>query len=263
MFLTLALALAATQPVRLAELGFTRVNVSEEIADFFSAHFALKLNERGLKVATRKEMLAVLGAERQRQLLTCDESRCMAELTDALGADGLLSGQLAKIGSRYQLDVRVLDAAGKGTLYSRSVSAKSDEGLLDELETLAESTATEVALKFGRPLPEKPASGIPTATWIAGGGGLVLAAAGAGLVAASRADLTAIQQADPQTDPMIVAAFRDAGKTKQSAGFALVAVGAAAVAAGVVIAIVSPRGPVVTPTVSANGAGVMISGTLP
>ena len=69
-------------------------------------------------VARGKDMVALLGVERQKQLLGCSDaaSSCMAELAGALGADGLVTGQLARIGKSFQLNVKVLAADGSRTL---------------------------------------------------------------------------------------------------------------------------------------------------
>ena len=105
--LWLCVGSAAPEPVTLASTGFNAVRIAPEVVASFSDTFALRLNETGkVKVMTSGDVAAVLGAERQRQLLGCSDaaSSCMAELASALGADAIAIGDIAVItGSSYQV----------------------------------------------------------------------------------------------------------------------------------------------------------------
>src|SRR5438309_267107 len=88
-------------PVRIAAPGLTSVDLSEAMGGLFADHLAKQLELHGLKVTSRSEMQALLGLERQKELMGCsDESTasCLAELAGALGADGVLTGTLGKVG---------------------------------------------------------------------------------------------------------------------------------------------------------------------
>src|SRR6185295_10756905 len=97
--LLLALVLAAAPAPRLAAAGFTPAGVEASKAQFFSDYFADQLNATGaVRVVTQSEMAAMLGAERQRQLLGCGaEGSCLAELAGALDAAGIIIGSVAKV----------------------------------------------------------------------------------------------------------------------------------------------------------------------
>lgn len=58
---------------------------------------ATHLREHGLKVMTGRDIGAVLGLERQKQLLGCmdDSTSCSAELAGALGVGALVVGTVA------------------------------------------------------------------------------------------------------------------------------------------------------------------------
>src|SRR5438270_852941 len=119
----IALMVAAAPSLKLASVGFKQVGLSDAQATFFSDHLAAKLGEiSGVYVTTQSDMLAALGLERQRTLLGCSEesSTCVAELAGALGVDGILTGQVAMVGKRYQLDVKILAANGAKKLYGYS-----------------------------------------------------------------------------------------------------------------------------------------------
>lgn len=62
------------------------------------------------QVHSTQDLSTVMDMQRQRQLLDCDSSSCMAEIADALGADVLLRASLARVGTRYQLDARLVSA---------------------------------------------------------------------------------------------------------------------------------------------------------
>jgi hypothetical protein len=124
---------------------FSTVGVEEAIGRFASEHLAQKLTERGLRVVTAKEMTALIGVERRRQLLGCDSSSCLSELGDALGADTLLMGELARIGKLLQVNVKVVSARGGGTRATFSKRLTSDDGLLDALDQAAEVLAEQLA----------------------------------------------------------------------------------------------------------------------
>lgn len=114
--LTLALSLAAassgTHKTKIAVLDIQDVSGSE------AAHVKLltqvvvgELPKLGaFEVISSAEIRELLGFERQKQLLGCAEGSCLAELGGALGVDYLVSGQLGRLGKRYRLDLKLLDA---------------------------------------------------------------------------------------------------------------------------------------------------------
>src|SRR5581483_6551892 len=106
-----ALALAvvsAAAPMKLAALGFTAVDVNEEQAAFYSDHFSERLEAGGVQVVSRRDM-----TPEQRDLLSC----CPSKLAEALGVDGLISGEISKSEGAYQLKIKIISADGRGTLF--------------------------------------------------------------------------------------------------------------------------------------------------
>ena len=64
----------------------------------------------GVAVVSPSEINAILGYERQQQLLGCDENvACSVEIGGALGADGLLVTAIGKIGNTRVLGFKVVD----------------------------------------------------------------------------------------------------------------------------------------------------------
>jgi TolB-like protein len=60
----------------------------------------------------------VIGLERQKKLLGCADSGCLAEIGGALGANYLLTGTLGRLGKQYRIDLKLLDALKGTTLAS-------------------------------------------------------------------------------------------------------------------------------------------------
>src|SRR4051812_5628125 len=75
---------------------------------------------QGLSVLTSRDVTSLLTAERQKQLLGCTEGSCLAELGGALGAERIISGSVAKLGTSWLLPPQLLDAT------KAAVMAQSD-----------------------------------------------------------------------------------------------------------------------------------------
>ncbi len=73
----------------------------------------------GYSVISTAEISAMIGFEKQKQLLGCtDNSSCLAEIGGALGVDYFVNGQVGKIGSRYHLNLALTDVV-KATVAAR------------------------------------------------------------------------------------------------------------------------------------------------
>ena len=90
--------LTAAEPIRLAAPQLQCAAIDGAKAQFFSDYFAQELAATGLRVTTRAEILAVVGLERQKQLLGCSEdaTSCLTELAGALGVEAIVTGSVAK-----------------------------------------------------------------------------------------------------------------------------------------------------------------------
>ena len=145
-------ATSATAPLKLASPGLTLVDVPADTGAFYSDHLAQKLSLRGIRVVTPKEIQALLGLERQRQLLGCSElsGSCFTELANALGADGIVIGTIAKLGDRYHLDVKVLGASTGTQLGLYSGEADDEEAVIEELTRAADALAPALLRALGK-----------------------------------------------------------------------------------------------------------------
>jgi len=152
--LMVLLAAATPSPIKLGAPGLAAVNVSSELQTFAADHLAQQLVVEGVEVVTSSQMSAVLGLERQKQLLGCsaESSSCMTELANALGVDGLLLGSLGKFGTALQLDVRVVGASDARSLAVFSIRVPDENGLLDALAAAGSVIARQLSQSLHRPL---------------------------------------------------------------------------------------------------------------
>lgn len=85
------------------------------------------------RVISSSEIEGIIGVERQKQMMGCDQQSCIAELAGALGADYLFIGNLGKLGNSYLVNIKLV-RSNQGMLVSgvsRRVQGETDEALLD------------------------------------------------------------------------------------------------------------------------------------
>jgi TolB-like protein len=160
---TLLTAAPAAPRTKVAVIAFKGATVADaKTADLLTDTFVATLQHlRGFEVLSSKDIEMALGFERQRQLLGCTETHCLAELGGSLGADYLVSGSLGRLGSSVVLNVESLNMRTNvvDQRFSRRFKAGEEEGLLDALGPAAE--ALFPAADAG---PGPPATSADTAT---------------------------------------------------------------------------------------------------
>jgi hypothetical protein len=181
MLLALTVTLLTAVPAKAPKLAmpeWTRVDVTPELGAFYTEHFATALRAHGLPVVTAQEIAALLGIERQKQLLGCTDSTesCMAELGNALGCDLVVRVSVAKLPDAVRANIQVLSAVD--TLVKTELSVATDEKrLFAELDDAAAVLADRLI-----PKPPMTKGTVRKLFWVpaaAGALGLVLGIAGA------------------------------------------------------------------------------------
>jgi hypothetical protein len=250
----LAMSLGAA-PISVAAPGFTCVGFEQSLCDVYFDRFVTVLMRAGtVRVFAQKDILALLGIERQKALLGCsDEGSCTAELTGALGAEGLLSGSLAKTESGYTLNLKVIRATTGHPWVSTSQRAKDAAELEDLLEAKAQAFADTLAPRTSRVTRWLPALG----------GGVVLVA---GVAAFTITKLDAQALGDPSvpltTERVNELVARD--RWLQPTSLAVTGVAFAGLVASVIWAVRSAaEPPAVTLLPLPGGAAVAFGGVLP
>lgn len=294
MFLAVSLLVLAqapvSEPIRLASVGFNQVRIKRDLAVSFEETFALRLAETGLvRVTTPRDVASILGVERQKQLLGCADAQtsCLAELAGALGAEGIITGEIALVGKVYQLTIKVLSPRDGRPLYQVLKRVKGEEEVLEELDRVAVDAAKKVTAALRANVPAKAVASAPApepkpvvteapvvetaapgveapaprvAPWVVlavGGAVLVGGAVTEGLAMADYASLRSAP-VGPELNTL-----SESGKTRQAIGLTLVGVGGAVVVGSLVWLLVGApaKAPMISASISAERASVVVAGT--
>jgi hypothetical protein len=282
--LAVVLGASPAPPVKLAVPGLNYANVDEKTGAAFLDYFCQQLAARGaIQVTSQAELATVMGLERQRQLLACSgtSGSCIAELTGALGVDGLITGSLAKVGSGFLVNLKVVSTKDAHTLAVFSTRVRDEEALLDFLGASAKRLVQQLAPDAPvapAPAPAPPPSAVleqhpePVASrskawvWPAAAGGALLAT-GATLIGLAHDAGNRILSADPSLQTASdVQSLRSTGEGEQAAGLALGGAGIAALAVSAGIFVTTSRGAPAREAwwmpVAAGGACAVASGVL-
>jgi hypothetical protein len=90
----------------------------------------------GYSILTRKDVVTMLGVERQRELLGCSESTtCLTEIAGALNAQLLVHGTVGKLGDTWVFNLAVLEGQTGAVLRRHSSRRKGESAavLLEEI----------------------------------------------------------------------------------------------------------------------------------
>ena len=111
-----------------------------------------KAEDRDTQVMSMADARALVGLQASRSRLGCtSDSDCISELGGALGADEMIVGQLAQVGSTYILELRRIDVRHARVLGS---AVDKVEGRPDDLVAMTEALAPKL---YGA-APSKPAA---------------------------------------------------------------------------------------------------------
>ncbi len=153
--LALLAILAAAPPSSPGQLVVPTVQVSgvEAAAAPVVTELVLEalLTRHGLPALGPADLKDLLSIEQQRQLIGCDEGKCMAEIAGALGGGRVVSGLIGKLGDTFVLTLKLIDTDGAQVIAraSRSVARLDKVGeivgpAVDELLGAKPRAATAV-----------------------------------------------------------------------------------------------------------------------
>jgi len=142
----LALAVLTATPVKVVAPTFSGAGVPADKVRYFTSHFAARLRAQGVDVVSAEDIAALLGVERQRELLGCQEaaSNCLIELSNALGTNATARGSIALIGGEYRFDVTVLNNSA-AVLVEYTSGGTDERGVLDAIDEAARKIAATLA----------------------------------------------------------------------------------------------------------------------
>jgi hypothetical protein len=274
MVLSLAIAsiVSATpdSTLRLAMPGLSLVRIDGEVGAFYAEHLALQLKFAGADVVTAKEISALLGMERQRQLLGCADSSssCIAEIASALGADGVVLGDIAQVGDALQVNLKIVSASDARTLAAFSASPATEKELLERLTEAAYAMARQTGQALGREVVPRRSSGSRLTRWwwaplLAGA---AVAGTGAGFFIDAKLKSSRLTSATAQAplDYDAAAVVAQRGREHQTLGAVLLGTGGALAAFAVVMLVVHLTGDAAVAFIpSSTGAAVAVTAQWP
>lgn len=98
---------------------------------------SVELQSLGIfQIITYEDLQSSLGFERDRQLLGCDDSDCLAQIAGALGVDRLMTGRLGRIGETFVLNFTIINLSRGARAEARVTrSVRGADALLAELKS--------------------------------------------------------------------------------------------------------------------------------
>jgi TolB-like protein len=122
-------------------------DVSPGAAQILGDIVATELSRTGrFQVIGRSDLGALLGYEKQKAVLGCTESGCLAEIGGAIGADLVLSGQAGRLGTQYRLSLLAVDAR---KAVARARAARFTEASEDALARIVPELVAEIVGALG------------------------------------------------------------------------------------------------------------------
>jgi hypothetical protein len=260
--LLLLAVLGAAPPgqIRLAAPGLSYVQLDERQGDAYLDFFAQKLLAAGVQVVTKQEMAALIGLERQRQLVSCSEAEnsCLAELAGALGTEGVISGSLKKLERGFLINLKVTHATNARSLGAYSARVGSEDELLDYLAQAGE----ELAQRLTGRAPIAAAPGPSLRPWIPAAAGGALVAGGAVMFGLALSQRAAIASGAPSSRVEADAMARS-GRTFEVLGYAAAGAGLVGLGLAGFLALKREEPQLQVAPVPGGGAALMYRGSLP
>jgi hypothetical protein len=129
-------------PAKIALLPISPgAGVDEKTAESISGAAAAEIHKvPGISLVTQQDMAALLGFDKQRALLGCQEESCLAEVGGALGVDRLVIGNLSKLAESWLVSLKLMDVK-KARLLTRADRRLRNGTLDDVLDALPEMVA--------------------------------------------------------------------------------------------------------------------------
>lgn len=213
-----------------------------------------------LEVLGEADLVTLLGFEKQRQLLGCEDTGCLAAIGGAMGVNWIVAGSLGSLGELTRVDVKVLDPLRTRVTARHGFEAREVPELLARVRELVPQLVPVMDPTAPAAPPPKPevttpvARGPGPAPFVLLGAGVAVAGAGAVLVAVGNGF---------KGEDLSRWTYREAEVKQQQAqrkieiGTAGLAVGGAAAVAGLVWWLAAPSGSVPVALMPVPGGAVV------
>lgn len=287
----LALVLVATlsaasdkpeKQLSLALPGLSVVRLNKGEGAIYTEQLAQALVRANVRVITARDIGAMLGLDRQKQLMNCTENNCSAELVGAMGASGLIVGDIGRLGDEFALNVKILSSKDGTILAIHNARVPNQKELALEVERAAKILVEQLRKK--RSIVDKPPPPVtvapptpvqsPEVTQPASSGSSPLrtwsyVTAGVGAAAIATGVVLKIQS-DKEWEGLQNAKTSEAaqqhystGKAFQTWGYTGIGVGSGLLVGGVIMFFAGSDAPTARVSISPNGFQLGLSGALP
>jgi hypothetical protein len=214
-------------------IGDVEARQVEGLSSLIASEVSGRSNDQ---VVSGADIRAMIGFERQKELLGCSETSCLAEIGGALGVERIVVSEVSTVGGVWLLSMSLVDIEKARTLARLTRRAASSHALVDTtvaavpelLSGAGDVPAAAVAPSIAT--SARPArSSMPS--WILGSSGVVASAVGGFLLARSHATSDELQSGthagNATLDMTQVDDLRARGATESRLGVGLLAGGAA------------------------------------
>jgi TPR repeat protein len=113
------------------------------------------------KLSTLRDVAAVMGLERQRQILGCTGPACVTETGSALGAEAVVAGSVGRVGGALEVSGRILDARTAAVL-ARASAPVGEAGLAAALRQVGSELRDAWRVAHGLAPRSRPGAAGPT-----------------------------------------------------------------------------------------------------
>lgn len=94
-----------------------------------------------VKLTGASDVTAMLGQMEQKRLAGCDDTSCLVEIGNAIGASHILSSSVGKMGGRFVVSTKLLSVSDAQVLHRNAVYRTSEEQLIEAVGDLAKALA--------------------------------------------------------------------------------------------------------------------------
>jgi hypothetical protein len=136
--------------VKLAASEWCKSGLDKVVVETIETRYYDLLHKQGLDLIVPKDVAAVLGIERQRQMMGCtEEASCLAEIGGALGVDAVLYGCVVRAGSGFTVTLRAVGTRTAKPVVSYSQRLPSEDALQDWMDSSAKLMGLELRQALG------------------------------------------------------------------------------------------------------------------
>jgi len=201
-----------------------------------------------VQATSGSEIAAMLGFERQKQVLACASESCLAEIGAALGVSLLLSSEVSQVGTKWLFSAALIDTT-KGKVRARVAREATDATDLVEVARRATISVLSSGLGESKVVAAALAAEASAARPRRIGGYVTIAVGGAALIGSGIAAVLAqsryndLKDAGARGDATAYDQAKRATRQLAMTTDILLGVGVAAAATGLVLVLTAPRQP--------------------